>query len=247
MKSEIFLISLIVVIFLIGCKQDQSLQEPLDFNKDIVKYNATTKESTNQKNETLDKVYSDNEPICKFLRSKDIQLEPEPLNGEFVSKFYSYRINTKWRDFIEDLKETFPGESYYSLEGRDFPAFFNEGPVIANVWSITETKYKGLESAKKDWLDGIVINADRDFTNVPEKQVCKDKIKSGEDAYFIKTNFYRKSKGLNYSRYDVLAFKNGKTFTITLTIAYSADFNEAEEALHLDYIAKEILKSLKAY
>ena len=238
------------MITLNSCSQEQSLQKQsiseLKENK-TNNYEMTNKDLIKQKNKTVVVAPSNTEPTCEFLRSKDVKLEPEPLNNEFNNKIYSYMVNSNWRNFIEDLKDSFPGESYYSLEGRDFPAFFNEGPVIANVWSITETKYKDLEAAKKDWIEGITINPDRDFTDVPEKQVCKDYIKSGEEAYFIKSNFYRKSKGLNYSRYDVLAFKNGKTFTITFNIGYATDFKEIEEALYFDYIAKEILKSLLLY
>src|SRR3989338_4546822 len=173
-KFRICFLLLIVMITLNSCSKEQSLKKQsiseLKENK-TNNYEMTNKDLIKQKNKTVVVAPSNTEPTCEFLRSKDVKLEPEPLNNEFNNKIYSYMVNSNWRNFIEDLKDSFPGESYYSLEGRDFPAFFNEGPVIANVWSITETKYKDLEAAKKDWIEGITINPDRDFTDVPEKQV----------------------------------------------------------------------------
>ena len=94
-------------------------------------------------------------------------------------------------------------------------------------------------------IDGIYSNSDRVFTNAPETQICKSNIASGEEAYFIKSNYYRESKGLNYHHYSVISFKDGKLYTITINIGHAGDFQKIEKELAFDALAFNILISLE--
>ena len=252
-KSPLYITLVLILFLLVSCQKEPSIKaSPLIESEDSKKLaenkisDVKPNQNNNLENKTTQILKSEEKPKCSFFSNeiKDSSVTIK-LNNKFQNKFYSYQINDNWRDLYEDLKESFPGESYYSFEGRDFPAFYNEGPVTANVWSITETKYKDLEKAKEEWINGIKQNADRDFSKSPEMEVCKSKISSGEDAYYLKSVFFRKSKSLNYHRYDVLGFKDGKTYTITITIGYSNYFEEAEIDLNLDFASEKILTSLE--
>ncbi len=167
------------------------------------------------------------------------------LNSEFENEEYSYMIYDRWRDHYDEVKDEFPGDSYYSLEGIGIVAYYNDGPVISTVWSMSEKTKDDLETYKDEWIGGLRANRDRDFSDAPEMEVCKDLIASGEEAYFIKSNFYRKSQFLNYHQYDVLALKNNKAYTITINIGYAAGFKDAEKDLDFNLIARDILRSLR--
>lgn len=167
------------------------------------------------------------------------------LNSEFENNDYYYKIHDAWRNQYDQVKEKFPGESYYSFEGKSMQAYYNGEPVTALVWSMTEETDYTLEKFKDKWTDGIRANEDRDFSGVPPMEFCKDFIASGEEAYFIKSNFYRESTGLNYNRYDVITVKKGKAYTVTVNFGYLADFEEAEKDLDLNQIGRDIIRSLK--
>ena len=228
---------MLILFLLVSCRKE--------INTETDQLVKTEHSKELSKNESV-QILSEEKQKCSFfsneIKNSSVKIR---LNSKFQNKFYSYQINDNWRDFYEDLKEEFPGESYYSFEGIDSPALYNECPVTANVWSITETNYKNLDEAKDDWIKGIKQNSDRDFSKAPEMVICKSKIASGEDAYYIKSVFFRKSKFLNYHRYDVLGFKDGKTYTVTITVGYSNYFEDAERDLNLDFISERILTSLE--
>ena len=81
---------------------------------------------------------------------------------------------------------------------------------------------KNLDDCKDKCLSGYRANPDREFPNKFKDGQEKIKLASGQDAYFLNTRFYRKSKGLNQSRFDLVVYsdKTQSGYIYTLSIQY---------------------------
>ncbi len=132
---------------------------------------------------------------------------------------------------------------YFQGRATDYPVIVNGNNVFV---TILVTKLNGyfddLTDVINDIQDGYITNSDRVFPEGPTSHVEPFTIKSGEVAGLVSTRFYRKSKGLNQSRFD-LALYNEKTknaYMYTLVVLYGDETYQLEETLKIRDYAKRI-------
>ena len=82
---------------------------------------------------------------------------------------------------------------------------------------------KNLDDCKDKCLSGYRANPDREFPKKFKDGEEKIKLASGQDAYFLNTRFYRQSKGLNQSRFDLVVYSDKAKigYIYTVSIQYS--------------------------
>jgi hypothetical protein len=130
-----------------------------------------------------------------------------------------------------------PFDYYFEASGTFLPITFNQKPVMVTVWVIKDNA-ASLEQLKEDTIKGYAENPDRVFPDGFKHELEKITLKSGQPAYLVNTRFFRKSKGLNQSRFDLCTFNNGHAYVITLSIQYDDPEYEFEAAHKLKGIAK---------
>jgi hypothetical protein len=127
---------------------------------------------------------------------------------------------------------------YYEASGLVFPISFKGNPVII-VISFVKMDEKGIEEIKESIQNGYSKNTDRVFPGNFKYETTETWLQSGEKAYIINTRFYRKSKFLNQSRFDLGVFsdKYNIGYMYTISIQYSDDTYQFENFYHLKEFA----------
>lgn len=132
---------------------------------------------------------------------------------------------------------------YFQGRATDYPVIVNGNNVFVTILVDKMTKkFNNLDEVTKDIQDGYPTNPDRVFPEGPTSEVETFTIQSGETANIVSTRFYRKSKGLNQSRFD-LALYNEQTknaYMYTLIVLYGDDTYQLEETLKIRDYAKRI-------
>lgn len=132
-------------------------------------------------------------------------------------------------------EQTFDATTFY------FADSFNMAPIIAGVFVITQPA-SDLEDAKEKCLIGYRTNADRvfpkDFTDGQKEYI----LSSGQKAYLLNTRFYRTSKRLNQSRYDLVVYsdKAKQGYLITVSVQYKDDTYQFEKDNRLAEFANKV-------
>jgi hypothetical protein len=139
-------------------------------------------------------------------------------------------------------------EQMLEASGLALPATFNSAPVMVTIF-IVKQNGKNLDEIKQNCLNGYRENPDREFPIKFKDGQEKIKLMSGQDAYFLNTRFYRKSKGLNQSRYDLVLFsdKANEGYIYTLSIQYSDNEYKFEADNGLTYFAKKLFGYYKLH
>jgi hypothetical protein len=165
------------------------------------------------------------------------------LSENFRQGSYLVAIPDDWRKF--DTRPGAPFHTYYEASGTFLPAAFNDGPVIVTAW-IMDAEGSALADARKLTIQGYTQNPNRVFESGFTHEEEKLKLKSGEDAYLINTRFYRKDKGLNQSRFDLLAFSNKKIGILyTISISYPDPTYQFEKKYQLKEKVKQLFASFE--
>jgi hypothetical protein len=96
-------------------------------------------------------------------------------------------------------------------------------------------------------LNGYRENPDREFPKKFKDGEERIKLPSGQDAYFLNTRFYRKSKGLNQSRFDLIAYSDKAKlgYIYTVSIQYSDNDYKFETDNNLADFAKKVYSYFK--
>ncbi len=165
----------------------------------------------------------------------------------YSSDYYELQVPFEWRHLP-------PGselEHYFEASGLAYPIELNGSPIILVLFVMKVDKsYASLEQAKDNWLAGYHDNPDRVFPEGFTDGAEKFNLPSGQDAYFLNTRFYRKSKELNQSRFDLLMYseKANAYYCYGVTVQY-ADYAdngyEFETNMRLPLFAKVIFKHFK--
>ncbi len=106
----------------------------------------------------------------------------------------------------------------FEASGTVLPPLYNDGPLIVNI-ALLEPPATSLETAKEDALKTYSNYQDRVWEPDYRHTVKRVKLKSGQEAYYLATRFYRSSKGLYQNRYDLVSYSAGDSKGIVLSIS----------------------------
>lgn len=157
---------------------------------------------------------------------------------------YEFQVPTVWRNLSEMLSEGQGPEQYFEASGKGLPVSFNGGPVQVTVF-LVKLDDSSLKDAKNGVVEGYFANPDRVFKNNKDYGEETIKLADGSEAVLLNTRFYRKSKGLNQSRYDLTTYsKKYKTaYMFTVSIQYIDDTYSFEKDYDLAEYAKRLFET----
>jgi len=163
---------------------------------------------------------------------------------KFICGQYQVVVPDEWRKM--DYGPSSPFDVFYVADGTFLPVMFNDGPVMVRAW-IMSAEGTNLEEATDLTIQGYTQNPDRIFKKGFSHEKENLILKSGEDACIINTRFYRKEKGLNQSRFDLVAFPKGgiKGVVYTISIQYLDSTYEFEEKYELKKQVKRLFYSFR--
>jgi hypothetical protein len=132
-------------------------------------------------------------------------------------------------------------EHYLEASGIALPATTNNAPVIVTAFVVTFAA-ESLQDAKQITIRGYAENPDRVFPKGETVQSTDTKLSSGEAAIILNTRFYRKSKSLHQSRFDLVAFRpdTKRAILYTLSVQYSDETYTLERTLNLRQLAEKM-------
>lgn len=150
---------------------------------------------------------------------------------------YSFFVPGKWRELDMSMYKTL---HYYEASGLAFPLTYNgQNPVIV-ILSMVKMKETNLEDLKTNICEGYKINTDRVFPENFKYETEEFYLNSSEKAYIINTRFYRKSKELNQSRFDLAVYsdKANQGYMFTISIQYADETYQFEQDFRLKDFAR---------
>jgi hypothetical protein len=202
-------------------------------------------------------------PFICYTQSILMRLEPLKFTEKFETDSYVFYVPPGWRDRTEEYSSVFnPFEAYFIGDGGEFPIGYNNGPLMMILWLFEENvpisdqvndklgrinDEDKLEIITEGYIEGYYTNPDRVFPDDFDVEQKKIRLSSGEAANFIHVRFYRKSKNLNQSRYDLMMVnpEDGQGYAMTLSVQYSGDYQKAEEDLRLTEFAEQLFSSFE--
>jgi hypothetical protein len=173
--------------------------------------------------------------ICSAQSDTTVWNEMKKVEGTD----YNFSVPSKWRE----MNYTSSGLlNYYEASGLAFPLTYNDNPVIVITCIVKMEDKKNIEEVKESIQRGYKNNKDRVFPENFSSESEELTLKSGEKAYLINTRFFRTSKGLNQSRFDLGTFseKTGTAYMYTISIQYKDDTYEFEEYFKLKDFARKL-------
>jgi hypothetical protein len=137
-------------------------------------------------------------------------------------------------------------EQFFQASGILLPESFNDKRVIVTVW-IAKMQAADLAEAKQIILKDYRSSSDRVFPEGFSHEEEIFELKSGEKAFLVNTRFYRKSAGLNQSRYDLVAYspKARSVYLYTLSVQYSDPEYKFEQTYKLKETAKKLYENFQ--
>ncbi len=183
---------------------------------------------------------------CKYLVGMIVSLaifgqsapSSSPVNAPPPMKVYEKS------DYTFTVPEAFrnmemgkPFDFYFEASGTFLPISFNQHPVMVTLW-VFKDNATSLDQLKDETIRGYADNPDREYQKRFSHEVEKITLKSGQPAYLVNTRFFRKSKRMNQSRFDLCTFNNGHAYVVTLSIQYDDPSYEFESIRKLKGIAK---------
>ena len=155
---------------------------------------------------------------------------------------YELKVPYKWRQMPTGGQGP---EQMFEASGLALPVMFNGSPVMVTIF-VVKQEGKYLEDCKDKCLSGYRENPDREFPKKIKDGQEKIKLTGGQDAYFLNTRFYRKSKGLNQSRFDLVVYsdKEQSGYIYTVSIQYDDNDYKFETDNKLTDFAKKLYSYL---
>ncbi|MCI0347998.1 MAG: hypothetical protein L0Z53_01105 [Acidobacteriales bacterium] len=137
-------------------------------------------------------------------------------------------------------------EHLFEASGHALPATYKGGPVIVTAF-IGTFPAASLADAKENTINGYSQNADRVFPTGSKYQEKDFKLSSGQPATLLNTRFFRKSKNLQQSRFDLVAYmpSHKRALFYTLSVQYVDDTYKLEQELKLAELAQKMFGALK--
>ena len=154
---------------------------------------------------------------------------------------YEFQVPTVWRNLSEMLSEGKGPEQYFEASGKGLPVSFNDGPVQVTVF-LVKLDAPSLKDAKNEIIEGYFANPDRVFKNDKDYGEETITLADGSEAVLLNTRFYRKSKGLNQSRYDLATYS--KKYIIAYMFTVSIQYIDETYSFEKDYDLAEYAKRL---
>jgi hypothetical protein len=154
---------------------------------------------------------------------------------------YEFQFPDSWRNFGEMMSGGNGPEQFFEASGKGLPVSYNGGPVKVSIFLVKLDNVKNLKDAKKSTVNGYFENPDRVFEKEKDFSEKTFKLSDGSEAIILNTRFYRTSKGLNQSRYDLITYsKKHKTaymFTVSIQYIDNTYAFEKDNSL-MDYVEK---------
>jgi len=145
------------------------------------------------------------------------------------TEYYLLQVPSEWLDLgsVSDLVS-----NSYDATTLYFPDTFNNAPILVGLFVMNQPA-SNLEEAKQRCLNGYKTNPDRVFPEKFREGQQKIKLSSGQDAFLLNTRFFRKTKKLNQSRYDLVVYsdKAKQGYLVTVSVQY----NDPSYAFEKDY------------
>ena len=174
--------------------------------------------------------------------NNDIWTETNTISTDL----YEFQVPTAWRNLNKMLSEGQGPEQYFEASGQGLPVSFNGGPVQVTVF-LVKLDDSDLMDAQKGVVNGYFSNPDRVFKNKRDYEEETMTLADNSEAVLLNTRFYRKSKGLNQSRYDLVAYskKHKTAYMFTVSIQYVDDTYAFESDNYLKDYAKKLYSTFK--
>lgn len=156
--------------------------------------------------------------------------------------YYELKVPSDWRQMPTIGQGP---ELLLEASGRAFPAAYNGWPVIVTVFFVKQDG-ANLEDCKQKCLDGYRGNPDRVFPEKFRDGQERVKLTDGQEAFFLNTRFYRKSKELNQSRFDLIVYsdKAKSGYIYTVSVQYADGDYQFETDNNLSDFAKKLYSYL---
>ena len=156
---------------------------------------------------------------------------------------YEIKFPYKWRQMPTGGQGP---EQLIEASGLALPISFNGSPVMMTIF-LGKQEGKNIADCKEKCLSGYRSNPDREFPKKYKDGEEKIKLTTGQDAYFLNTRFYRKSKGLNQSRFDLVVYsdKTNMGYIYTVSIQYSDSDYKFETDNNLAGFARKLYSYMK--
>lgn len=156
---------------------------------------------------------------------------------------YTFSVPRSWR-YIQPTGRV--PEHLFEASGRALPETHNGDPVIVTAF-IGTFPATSLAEAKESTIRGYSENADRVFPSGAKHQERNFKLSGGQSATLLSTRFYRKSKNLQQSRFDLVAYMplRKRALLYTLSVQYVDDTYQLEEKLKLAELAERMFGAVR--
>jgi len=163
-----------------------------------------------------------------------------------TTETYEFKVPTVWRNQGEMLTKGRGPEQFFEASGKGLPVTYNNGPVIVSVF-LVKLNETNLKDAKKGIIKGYFENPDRVFKKKKDYEEESITLSDKNEAVLLNTRFYRKSKGLNQFRYDLVTFSDeyDTAYMFTVSIQFSDDTYNFEEEYFLKEYAKQLYETFK--
>jgi hypothetical protein len=160
---------------------------------------------------------------------------------------YEFQVPSAWRNFGKMMAGGQDPEQLFEASGQGLPVSFNGGPVKVSIFLIKLDKKKNIEKAKESTIDGYFENPDRVFKTKREYEEENYSLFDQSEAIILNTRFYRKSKGLNQSRYDLITYsqEHKTAYMFTVSIQYVDETYAFETENDLKEYAKKLYSTFK--
>jgi len=160
---------------------------------------------------------------------------------------YEFQVPTKWRNLGKMMGGGQGPEQFFEASGQGLPVSFNGGPVIVTVFLVKIDKVKNLKDAKESMISGYFENPDRVFQKDKDYAEETLTLADNSEAVLLNTRFFRKSKGLNQSRYDLVTYskKHKTAYMFTVSIQYDDETYTFETDNNLKDYAKKLYRTFR--
>ena len=159
------------------------------------------------------------------------------------TEYYRFSVPASWRQMDFGTRP----EQFFEASGTFLPVTHNKAPVIVTVWIDKIEEAGNLNEAKEEIVKHYRSTPDREFPEGFTHEEETITLQSGEKAYLLNTRFYRKSKGLHQSRYDLVMYspKAKSAYLYTLSVQYYDAEYQFERQFKLKEMAKRLYESFQ--
>ncbi|MBI6118371.1 hypothetical protein [Salegentibacter maritimus] len=163
------------------------------------------------------------------------------------SEIYEFQVPTSWRNYGKMMNGKNGPEQFFEASGKGLPISFNGGPIKISIFLVKLDKAKNLKDAKESTINGYFENPDRIFENEDNYSEKPFELSDSSESILLNTRFYRTSKRLNQSRYDLITYsKEHKTaYMFTVSFQYIDKTYEFETDKNLIDYAEKLYKTFK--